>query len=1023
MEVLEKGKGKRYMRRTFHRVHYEDMWSPYEKCREIVKHEWKDGSCWTKNNPVELFRRKSKDSLADLKIWSKQEFNGRDKKLKQLKNKLKEMKNQFSHFDNREEMQRIENQIDNILIDEEIFWKQRSRADWLKEGDRNTKVFHAKASARKKKNRISGLEDENGKWIEEDDKVEQLICDYFTHIFTTTNPSQSQLHAALETVPAKLTEDMRKFMDQPFTTEEVEGALAQMCPTKAPGPDGLPAAFFQKHWSSVKEGVFKTCLHILNEGGNLAPLNHTFIALIPKTQKPRKVSEFRPISLCNVIYRIVSKTMANRLKQILDDIISPMQSAFVPSRLITDNVIIAYECLNKIRQSKGNREGLVDISKAYDRIEWVFVKGVMQKLGFPKKWINLVMNCISTASFSVLINGVAKGLIHPQRGLRQGCPLSPYLFIMCAEVFSNMLVHAEHQNLVHGLRFSKNISVTHLLFADDSLIFSRASSFDCKNLKRLFDCYTAASGQVFNYEKSSMFFSSNTSSSHMEEIKGIFALNVVSKHEKYLGLPSMVGRKKTSFFNNIKLRLLTKLSSWESKFFSNGGKEVLIKAVAQAVPAYAMSVFKIPHSFCDDIEKAIARFWWGSSETKRSIHWIRWERLCHAKIRGGLGFRDFSSFNQALIAKQGWRILQHPDSLMAKILKAKYFKHSGFMDAKLGSHPSFVWRSILWGRQLPSLVPNPDLPPETVVADLIDESHQWKEDMSGYQLAVKQKFQNYPSCSDVTKSRWEVIWATDLPEKVKIFIWRAAQNLLPTVGNLWRRRVVKDYFCQRCNCRGEDVFHALLECRAAKRLVVAVCWAIWYSRNRLVFEGKDEDPKNSVARAIAMVESYRRIKVPNEQNSPGHSRISQLEWANPPKGCYKVNVDAAINVSNQKAGLGVVIRNSVGKVVAAAAEAVLFGIQSAQQAAVFPIIIESDSKEVVDLSLKKKISKTEIEWKIAEIQANLENQNVSSLSYVPRSCNSIAHSIAKIALGFESQVFWLENFPEHIRCTLAKFIN
>ena len=136
-----------------------------------------------------------------------------------------------------------------------------------------------------------------------------------------------------------------------------------------------------------------------------------------------------------------------------------------------------------------------------------------------------------------------------------------------------------------------------------------------------------------------------------------------------------------------------------------------------------------------------------------------------------------------------------------------------------------------------------------------------------------------------------------------------------------------------------------------------------------------------------MVESYRRIKIPNEQTSPGHSKISQLEWANPPKGCYKVNVDAAINVSNQKAGLGVVIRNSMGKVVAAAvqgapyrgdvacmeAEAVLFGIQSAQQAAVFPIIIESDSKEVVDLSLKKKINKTEIECKIAEIQANLEN--------------------------------------------------
>lgn len=154
------------------------------------------------------------------------------------------------------------------------------------------------------------------------------------------------------------------------------------------------------------------------------------------------------------------------------------------------------------------------------------------------------------------------------------------------------------------------------------------------------------------------------------------------------------------------------------------------------------------------------------------------------------------------------------------------------------------------------------------------------------------------------------------------------------------------------------------------------------------------------------------------------------------KGVIKSTLMLQSMFLTKKAGLGVVIRNSMGKVVAAAVqgapyrgdvacmevEAVLFGIKSAQQAAVFPIIIELDSKEVVDLSLKKKISKTEIEWKIAEIQANLENQNLSSLSYVPKSCNSIAHSIAKIALGFESQVFRLENFPKQIMCTLSKFI-
>ena len=128
--------------------------------------------------------------------------------------------------------------------------------------------------------------------------------------------------------------------------------------------------------------MITTCLHILNKGGNVAPLNHTYIALIPKVCNPRKVTEFRPISLYNVIYRIVAKVLANKLKQVLDEIISPNQSAFVPNRLITDNVIIGYECLNKIRQSRGKRNGVValklDISKAYDRMEWCFVEKAMQ---------------------------------------------------------------------------------------------------------------------------------------------------------------------------------------------------------------------------------------------------------------------------------------------------------------------------------------------------------------------------------------------------------------------------------------------------------------------------------------------------------------------------------------------------------------------------------------------------------------------------------------------------------------------
>lgn len=182
--------------------------------------------------------------------------------------------------------------------------------------------------------------------------------------------------------------------------------------------------------------------------------------------------------------------------------------------MITDNVIIGYECLNKIRQSKGKRNRVValklDISKAYDRMKWCFVEKAMQQLGFSVKWVNLIMNCISTASFSVLINGVPTGLIYPQRGLRQGCPLSPYLFIICAEAFSNLIIQVERRKQIQGLSFSKNLSVSHLLFADDSLIFVRVSIEDCRNLKKIFNVYAAVSGQIFTYQKSSMFFSSST---------------------------------------------------------------------------------------------------------------------------------------------------------------------------------------------------------------------------------------------------------------------------------------------------------------------------------------------------------------------------------------------------------------------------------------------------------------------------------------------------------------------------------
>ncbi|KAH9696949.1 hypothetical protein KPL71_023406 [Citrus sinensis] len=182
------------------------------------------------------------------------------------------------------------------------------------------------------------------------------------------------------------------------------------------------------------------------------------------------------------------------------------------------------------------------------------------------------------------------------------------LFIMCAEAFSNLLIQPKRHKIIHGLKLDKQVIVSHLLFTDDSLIFTKASVEDCRNQKVIVDCYVAASGQIFNYEKSSMVFSGKLQAEQITTIKNIFQLNIVSKYEKYLGLPSIIGGKTMSFFNELKLKLLSKISNWQHKLFSSDGKEVLIKAVAQAVLAYAMSVFKVPLTLCENIKKAITKF-------------------------------------------------------------------------------------------------------------------------------------------------------------------------------------------------------------------------------------------------------------------------------------------------------------------------------------------------------------------------------------------------------------------------------
>lgn len=278
------------------------------------------------------------------------------------------------------------------------------------------------------------MKDDNCVWINWKNGLQKLISDYYQNLFNSTQVNSDEV---VSCVNQKIYDSQNSMLMKEITNEEVKTTILQMHPDKAPGPDGMTPAFYQKYWKIVGRDVIKMTRDFFQTGRMPGGLNETNLVLLPKKKNPTVVEDLRPIALCNVLIKIITKVLANPMKNLLEMVVSDTQSAFISGRLISDNIMISYEVMHYLKRKKFGKEGFMalklDMSKAYDRIKWNFLEAMLRKIGFCDWWVHLVMECVTTVSYSIVHGEHEMDPIIPQSGIRQGDPLSQYLFIICAE--------------------------------------------------------------------------------------------------------------------------------------------------------------------------------------------------------------------------------------------------------------------------------------------------------------------------------------------------------------------------------------------------------------------------------------------------------------------------------------------------------------------------------------------------------------------------------------------------------------
>ncbi|XP_074283428.1 uncharacterized protein LOC141607978 [Silene latifolia] len=681
------------------------------------------------------------------------------------------------------------------------FLCQKAKLEWSKFGDENSRFFHSHIRTRQIQNRVMYIRGTDGILCTNPPDIEAAFLNYYRDLLGT-NQVTTPVHFPTVRTGNLITKDHEQILLSSVTAEEIKANFFSIPGMKSPGPDGYTSEFYKDSWEIVGDKTVDAIQDFFRTGKLLKQINTTTLTLIPKVPNPVSVLEFRPIACCNVVYKVIAKVLCSRPNKILPSIINESQGGFVNGRNIVENVLICQDLVRLYNRKSASPRCLIkiDLRKPYDSVEWSFLEQMLHAFKFPQKFIELVMTCVTSPTYSLAVNGSHFGFFPGKRGLRQGDPLSPLLFTLCMEYLSRILGVVSQQD---GFRFHPlcgHTRLNHLLFADDLLMFFKGTESSIMWILRSFSIFSHASGLTMNKDKTEIYFN-GVSSTIIDNILHVSGFHQGILPFKYLGVP--ISAKKLTKNDGTKLtdRIVARIRSLGNKHISYAGRLILVQSVLSSLHTYWATIFLIPNRIIKKINAICRNFLWGGGVDYKRAPNVNWDIYCSSKEEGGLGIKDSKSWNIAFLGKYVWWLAQKKDHLWVRWVNHVYMKHLDWSDYTAPADCTWTWKKIA----------------STIIKFQQAYTHnKWLNGNSDYTVRGGYDWLR----GTQPKVAWKFIcWNTLNMPKTSFIFWAIMHKRLLTKDRMIRMGISVLNVCDICGEAPEDYEHLFSSCKYTKLCV------------------------------------------------------------------------------------------------------------------------------------------------------------------------------------------------------------